>query len=164
MELHYLVWLKSLASLHAIKYYINTLGLSPVWQGLSISWSSFYEGYALFDMQHAFSKRVTSCILEASANPTLSCISEASENSFFKNNSEFTTLCLEAGFDFWLWDNSLCSEFFSSDQGYLTSDVNLSSRCIESIVGRQKLFCLSSSDTSYLLEWACCLPLCLSSK
>lgn len=43
-------------------------------------------------MQNAFSKWVTTCILEASSNPALIHASEATENSFSENNSEFTSV------------------------------------------------------------------------
>lgn len=103
MDVHYLVWLNSLENLHAIAVNIIT----TVWDYLQfvkvrvLADQAFFR-IVLFNMQHALRKRVTTCILEASANPTLSRASEASEKSFSKNNSEFTSLHLKAEFDFWL--------------------------------------------------------------
>lgn len=104
MEVHYLVWLKSLENLHAITVNIIT----TLWDYLRfdkvgvLADQAFFQDCALFNMQHAFSKKVTTCVLEASANPILSHASETSETSFSKDNSEFPSLHLKAGFDFWL--------------------------------------------------------------
>lgn len=149
--MHYLMWLKSLVSLHASKYYKNTLELSPVWQGLSISWSSFYEDHALFDMQHAFSKRITSCILETSANSLLTFVPEKHQ----KTHSPRTILNLQ----YCVWKHDLIFDceitacvynYLHQTRAMLCLMLTCAPDALIPQLGDWSYFTLSSSVTSYL--------------